>query len=125
MEMATDNRPKWWARWTGRGEPPAPEPDALVAAWKAAWVKGANAAWAHQPATNPHQAGMERAAWDAGWKWADQNPDRRTNRAPRFAHPRRRARDTTVTASLKRAAAVSATGVTLYAISKVLRRWSR
>ena len=30
-----------------------------------------------------------------------------------------------MTASLKRAAAVGATGVTLYAISKALRRWSR
>lgn len=68
---------------------------------------------------------MERAAWDAGWKWAEQNPDRRSNRAPRFAHPRRRAMDSTLTASLKRAAAVGATGVTLYAISKALRRWSR
>jgi hypothetical protein len=108
---------------------PVSEPDALVAAWKAAWLAGANAAWtprrrATTPA-NPHVAGMERAAWDAGWKWASVNPNRRTNRGPRFAHPRRRATDATLSASLKRAAAVGATSVTVYAISKTLRRWSR
>jgi len=66
---------------------------------------------------------MERAAWDAGWKWASQNPNRRANRAPRFAHPLRRAADATLAASLKRAAAVGATGVTVYALSRALRRW--
>ena len=98
----------------------------LVAMWKAAWLKGTNAAWSpRRPARNPYKDEMERAAWDAGWKWADQNPDRRTNRAPRFAHPRRRATDLTLAASFRRAAAVGATGVTLYAISKALRHWSR
>jgi hypothetical protein len=126
MEPSTHDSSKWWARWGGRRVPPSPQPDALVATWKAAWLEGANAGWAPRlSATNPRAAQMERAAWDAGWKWASQNPNRRANRAPRFAHPRRRATDATLSASLKRAAAVGATGVTLYAISKALRRWSR
>jgi hypothetical protein len=87
-------------------------------------LKGASAAWAPpRPAANPYVAEMERAAWDAGWKWASQNPNRRANRAPRFAHPLRRAADATFSASLKRAAAVGATGVTVYALSRALRRW--
>ena len=87
-------------------------------------MKGASAAWASsRPAVNPCVAEMERAAWAAGWKWASQNPNRRAGRAPRFAHPLRRATDATFSASLKRAAAVGATGVTVYALSKALRRW--
>jgi hypothetical protein len=124
--MATHDPSKWWARLLHRREPPPVQPDAVVATWKAAWVRGANAAWGpHRPVANPYHTEMERAAWQAGWKWAELNPDRRTNRVPRFAHPRRRAMDSSMTASLKRAAAVGATGVTLYAISKALRRWSR
>jgi hypothetical protein len=126
MDTATHDSSKWWARWRRRHESPDPEPDALVAAWKAAWLDGANTAWApDRPATNPHPDGMARAAWDAGWKWAEQHPDRRANRAPRFAHPLRRATDSTLSASVRRAAAVGATGLTLYAISKVLQRWPR
>jgi hypothetical protein len=127
MDKSTHDSPKWWAPWEGRRGrrlSPAREPDALVAAWKAAWLKGASAAWAPLlPAPNPYTAEMERAAWDAGWKWASQNPNRRAGRAPRFAHPLRRATDRTFSASLKRAAAVGATGVTVYALSKALRRW--
>jgi len=125
--MATHDTSNWWARLTRRREPSVlQQPDAVVATWKAAWLKGAHAAWgSHRPVANPYHTEMERAAWQAGWKWAELNPDRRSNRAPRFAHPRRRAMDSSLTASLKRAAAVGATGVTLYAISKALRRWSR
>jgi len=129
MDTSThdSSKPKWWTPWGPRGGrkgTPAPEPDALVAAWKAAWLKGASAAWApRRPAANPYAADMERAAWDAGWKWASQNPNRRANREPRLAHPLRRAADATFSASLKRAAAVGATGVTVYALSKALRRW--
>lgn len=126
MDTATHDSSKWWAPWAGRRRTTVAEPDALVATWKAVWLEGANAAWApHRPVTNPHAAGMEQAAWDAGWKWASQNPNRRANRAPRFAHPLRRASDSTFTTSLKRAAAVGATGITLYALTKAFSRWRR
>lgn len=76
-------------------------------------------------ATNPYDSDMQRAAWHAGAKWARENPDRRTNRARRFAHPRRRASDASLPAVLKRTVAISATSLTLYAISKTLWRTDR
>ncbi len=124
METATPNW-QWW-RWKSHRDVPALEAEMLVATWKAAWLKGANAAWANtKPLSNPFETERERAAWQAGRKWAEQNPNRRADRAPRFAHPLRRATDATLSASLKRAATVGATGVTVYALSKLLRRWSR
>jgi hypothetical protein len=115
---------KWWTRWRHTSD--ASRADAHVARWKAAWLRGANAVWRQQPrATNPYESEMERAAWHAGAKWARENPDRRANRAPRFAHPKRRASDAKLPAVLKRAVAISATSLTLYAISKTLLRTNR
>lgn len=79
--------------------------------------------WQYQNnATNPYDCEMQRAAWNAGARWAEENPDRRTNRAGRFAHSQRRASDAKLPYVLKRAVAVSATTLTLYAISKTLWR---
>jgi hypothetical protein len=125
MDPATHESPRWWPRWGRRREPSSSEPDELVALWKAAWLEGANAAWQQHGDRNPHTDGMEKAAWDAGWKWAGLNPNRRANGEPRFAHPHRRAEDSTLRTSVKRAAAVGATGVTLYAVSRAVRRWMR
>ena len=100
------------------------EADARVATWKRAWLEGANAAWAtNGRAVNPYSNDLQRSAWAAGWNWGGQNPDRRKNPDTRLAHPHRRATDSTLPRTLKRAAAVGATGVTLYAITKVVRRW--
>jgi hypothetical protein len=125
MAASPDNSSKWWDKL--RRRPPATtaaNPDVVVAAWKTAWSEGANAAWAPQRAyNNPYPTGAQRSAWDAGWRWAGRNPDRRNNEAVRMAHPLRRSTDTALTPSLKRAAALGATGVTLYAISKMMRRW--
>lgn len=73
-------------------------------------------------ATNPYDSDMQRAAWNAGAKWAGENPNRRTNSAGRFAHPQRRASDTKLPSMVKRAVAVGATTLTLYAISRTLWR---
>jgi hypothetical protein len=82
--------------------------------------------WQQQnKATNPFDSEVQRAAWQAGAKWARENPNRRTNGMSRFAHPRRRASDATLPTVLKRAVAVSATTLTLYAISKTLWRTKR
>jgi hypothetical protein len=105
---------------------PTSEADARVLAWKTAWREGAAAAWeSPRTATNPYAKGLERTAWAAGWNWGGQNPDRRGKEADRLAHPLRRATDSTLPRTLKRAAAVGATGVTVYAITKVVRRWFR
>lgn len=117
-----------WNRWTGfwRRRDPRSETntDALVAAWKAAWSKGAQAQWeATLSDANPYAAGQERMAWDAGWRWAQQNPDRRNHGLPRLAHRRRRASDST--APLARALQVGAMGVTVFWVSRALHRWAK
>ena len=100
----------------------AAEADARVAAWKMAWLEGAKAAWAPgRRSTNPYSDGLQRSAWAAGWNWAGQNPDRRTKKPERMAHPHRRSTDSNLPRTLKRAAAVGATGVTLFAISRAVR----
>jgi hypothetical protein len=101
------------------------EADNRVATWKRAWLEGANAAWeTGGQGVNPYSTGLERSAWAAGWNWGGQNPDRRKKDSDeRQAHPHRRATDSTLPRTLRRAAAVGATGVTLYAITRVVRRW--
>jgi hypothetical protein len=118
---------EWFAQF-GRRRHASPDADAdlLVSLWKAAWVEGAKARWAPDASTaNPHAAGMERSAWDAGWEWAGQNPDRRRNRPPHVAHRRRRATDTQVATSVKRAMGLGAAGVAAFAIAKAVRRWTQ
>ncbi len=123
METAQHDSAKWWTRW--RLTRDASRAEAQVALWKAAWLRGATAVWQHQnTATSPYDSEMQRAAWHAGAKWAGENPDRRTNRAPRFAHPRRRASDLRLPATIKRAVAVGATSLALYAVSKAFR-WGK
>jgi hypothetical protein len=103
-------------------ESSAAEADARVAAWKLAWLEGAKAAWdPDRRTTNPYTDGLERSAWAAGWNWAGQNPDRRSTKNERIAHPRRRSTDSNLPRNLKRAAAVGATGVTIFAISRAVR----
>lgn len=109
-----------------RGTKPESDADTRVAMWKAAWREGAAAAWASpgNPA-NPYATGLQRTAWAAGWNWGEQNPDRRRSTSERLAHPLRRATDSTLPRTLRRAAAVGATGVTLYAMTRVVRRFFR
>jgi hypothetical protein len=116
-----------WAEWLRpQAASSETDPDVQVRLWKAAWLQGANAQWSARGFdTNPYAAGLERAAWNAGWKWAGKNPDRRVNRAPRAAHRRRRATDWTLQGSVKHVVGVGAAGVTLYAVSRLLRRWMR
>ena len=121
MDTAQHETAKWWTRWLLRRQTSPAE--AQVAGWKAAWLRGANATWQQQDkATNPYDSAMQRAAWNAGAKWAAEHPDRRTGHAGRFAHPQRRASDAKLPYMLKRAVAVSATTLTLYAISRTLWR---
>lgn len=115
---------QWSALWRHNNSAVVVNTDALVAAWKTAWMNGAQAAWRAMPSgANPHPTGQERSAWDAGWRWAQQNPDRRTNGTPRLAHRHRRANDST--APLTRALQLGAMGVTVFWVSRALHRWVR
>jgi hypothetical protein len=126
-EGSTTNGSRRWTAWTGFWRQKSSEPlntDALVAAWKAAWMQGADAAWEAQPAdANPHPTGQARSAWHAGWRWAQHNPDRRKHDAPRLAHRYRRTNDSTP--RLTRALQVGAMGVTVFWVSRALHRWAR
>ena len=124
MNVVSPLASRWWK--SLRHDTTVIEPDAHVVRWKNAWLAGATAAWTTgAAAANPHPTGLERAAWDAGLKWAGENPDRRGNGGVRLAHPHRRASDDKLTTSIKRAAALGATGVALYAVSRALRHWRR
>lgn len=111
----------WAAFWTRRRGAPGVSPDVQVAMWKVAWAKGARARWAGAPhSAQPYASSPANIAWDAGWHWAEQNPDRRKESVPRLAHRRRRATDPTP--HLTRAVQVGAVGLTLYGLSRSLRR---
>jgi len=124
MNVVSPLTSRWWK--SRHHDPTVTEPDAHVVRWKNAWLAGATVAWTPgSTRVNPHPTGLERAAWDAGFKWAKENPDRRGNGVVRLAHPHRRASDSKLTSSLKGAAALGATGVALYAVSRALRHWRR
>jgi hypothetical protein len=55
--------------------------DALVEKWKAAWAEGSNAYSAGSPQGQvPYRRSMRRAAWLAGWQWAEQQAGRSPRR---------------------------------------------
>jgi hypothetical protein len=125
INAPTHGRGSRWALFWRRHSPqPGDNPDLLVANWKAAWSNGARAQWkAVSSDANPHATGQERLAWDAGWRWAEQNPDRRNQRVPRLAHRRRRASDSTP--HITRTLGLGAIGLTVFLISQALTRWGR
>jgi hypothetical protein len=124
MTLASRLTPRFWK---ARHDRATADPDAQVSRWKDGWLEGATAAWSPDAATtdpkNPHPEGLEHSAWDAGFKWAHDHPDRRRSESLRLAHPHRRASDAKLTVTLRRAAALGATGVALYAASRALKRW--
>jgi hypothetical protein len=94
--MAVSNRNESARKWPfrdARRPQPTDESDAFVETWKKAWMSGADASWASNQATNPHANDPARAAWQAGWDWAKDHPDRRTRDHLRLAHSNRRAAD--------------------------------
>lgn len=114
----------WAGFWRHRSSGPGTNTDALVAAWKSAWMKGAHAAWEAKPSNaNPHAEGQARSAWDAGWLWAQQHADRRHQDSSRLAHRHRRANDSTP--HLTRALQLGAVGVTVFWVSRAVHRWAR
>jgi hypothetical protein len=90
--------------------------DAHVREWKEAWVKGAEARWAGTSfhANRYPSRSARAAAWSAGWRWADRQPDRRHAPVARFAHPLRRRTDTT--SRLMRSAQAGAVGLSMLTV---------
>jgi hypothetical protein len=98
--------------------PPVADPDSQVLMWKESWVAGAEARWAGTPRVNPYHPRSPRSgAWAAGWRWAEQQPDRRSRRRVQLAHPRRRRTD----ASLRRVRSVQASAIGISTL--VLAGW--
>ena len=66
--------------------------DAFVEAWKTAWCEGCHRRWEGGPRDQPAYAqDHQRAAWVAGWEWADAHPDRRRPSGPLVRDYRRSA----------------------------------
>jgi hypothetical protein len=91
--------------------------DEYVTQWKQSWASGAEARWGGaSPGDNPHRSDSAFAtAWGAGWRWADQQPDRRTSTVVRFAVPQRRASDRV--SPLRRSARAGAVGLSMLAVA--------
>jgi hypothetical protein len=91
--------------------------DTYVTRWKQTWAGGAEARWRGRAGTdNPHPPDSAFAtAWSAGWRWADQQPDRRKPSSVRFAVPQRRAADRV--SPLRRSARAGAVGLSVVAVA--------
>ena len=121
--LSTDNPRRWDSFWRRRAAPTV-DPDATFKIWKKSWVEGANARWAGvSSSAGPHTWRFSHAAWDAGWSWAGQNPDRRKATVLRLAHRRRRATD--VPSRLPRLLKMGALGIAVYGVSRSVQMWVR
>jgi hypothetical protein len=121
---ASNGLGRWTGFWRRKKSAPVDDTDMLVAAWKAAWMEGAQAGWqAKTSEANPHAAGQGRSAWEAGWRWAQQNPDRRNHDTPRLAHRHRRVSDSN--RPITRALQLTAVGISVFWVSRALNRWAR
>ncbi|MQA29857.1 MAG: hypothetical protein GEU82_08465 [Luteitalea sp.] len=104
---------------TWRRRQHARDQDAFVTLWKEAWVQGCEAAWAGRPLSAP--AGLsdpQGAAWTAGWRWAQTQPDRRRPSLTGSKLGGRRTADTP--RPLVRAAKGGAAGLVVFAAARWL-----
>ena len=93
--------------------------DAFVLVWKRAWVQGCEAAWAGRSSLPPAEMGeRQRAAWAAGWLWAQTQPDRRRVSRDSWRLGGRRSAD--AQRPLVRAAKGGAVGLIVYAATRWL-----
>ena len=94
--------------------------DAFVEAWKTAWSDGCRRRWEGGPRDEPsYSQDDQRAAWVAGWEWADAHPDRRRQSGP-LVTGYRRSRDRR--AQFARGAR---RGIAAFALVAVARWWWR
>ena len=102
------------ATWRRRRETAAQ--DAFVQAWKTAWAEGCRHRWEGGSRGAPsHVQDDQRAAWVAGWHWADAHPDRRRPDGPSLRGYRR---STDRRARLARTARRGLVGLTLVAAAR-------
>jgi hypothetical protein len=102
---------KTWRRRLAAGKQ-----DALVEAWKTAWTEGCNHRWQGGPRDEaPNSQDDQRAAWLAGWQWADAHPDRRR---PGDSPVRGYRRSTDRRARLARGARQGFAGLMLLAVAR-------
>jgi hypothetical protein len=93
--------------------------DAFVLVWKKAWVQGCEAAWAGRSSSPPAEMGeRQRAAWGAGWTWAQTQPDRRRVSRDNWKQGGRRSAD--AQRPLVRAAKGGAVGLIVFAAARWL-----
>jgi hypothetical protein len=98
--------------------------DAFVLLWKEAWVQGCETAWAGLPASAPSGlAEPQRAAWTAGWTWAQTQPNRRqAANEKNWTRQKRRSADVP---KLRRAVKGGAAGLVVFAAARWLMGRSR
>jgi hypothetical protein len=97
--------------------------DAFVLQWKEAWVRGCESSWAGQPSAAPKQlSDSQRAAWTAGWTWAQTQPNRRHSSTAKATRHGRRSADAP---RLVRAAKGGAAGLVMFAATRWLIARSR
>lgn len=121
--LSADPHRRWDVLWRWRRPGRDVDPDANFKIWKAAWVEGAKARWAGVSSGARLRAlPFASAAWEAGWHWAEQNPDRRKGSVLRLAHRRRRATDST--SLFPRVMQMGALGLALYGLSRSLQKWA-
>ena len=96
--------------------------DAFVLLWKEAWVQGCETAWAGRPSYVPSGLSEpQRAAWSAGWTWAQTQPNRRRAASRMWPRNGRRSAD----ARLVRAAKGGAAGLVVFAATRWLMAKAR
>lgn len=101
---------------TWRRRRAAAKQDAFVKAWKTAWTDGCRRRWEGGPRDEPSYAqDDQRAAWLAGWQWADAHPDRRQQSGPLVRGYRR---STDRHARFARGARRGIVGLTLVAVGR-------
>jgi hypothetical protein len=114
VRMSDSNKTGRWSVLGGLWPKTTEESDAFVEVWKKSWLSGADAWWATPSSINPNSEDPARAAWQAGWDWAKDHPDRRKAHAVRLAHRNRRATDPA--RRVPRALKISAAGVGFFAL---------
>ena len=90
--------------------------DAFVEAWKNAWTEGCHHRWQGGPRDEaPNVTADQRAAWLAGWQWADAHPNRRRDDPPVVRDYRR---STDRRSRLARGTRRGIAGLTLLAVAR-------
>ncbi len=93
----------------------AAKQDAFVETWKTAWAEGCHHRWQGGSKDDaPDLYDYQRAAWLAGWQWADAHPDRRQDSPPAADYRRNADRRARLARGTRRGIA----GLTILAVAR-------